>query len=60
MFILKKSSTFANLLIEKPGIDLLHFCMAWKIDKQLSGLNSFSLNNNKNYSLKKSGVFPLK
>ena len=24
IFSLKKSSTFANLLMEKPGIDLLH------------------------------------
>ena len=24
IFTLKKSSTFANLLMEKPGIDLLH------------------------------------
>ena len=55
---LKKSSIFANLLIEKPGIDLLHFfykqpvykqlALAWKIAKQLSGLNLVSLSNNKN------------
>ena len=32
-------------------------CM--KIAKQLSGLNTLSLSNNKNYGLKKSGVFPL-
>ena len=25
--------------------------LGWKIDKQLSGLNSLSLNNNKNYKL---------
>ena len=33
--------------------------LKWQIPKQLSGLNPFSLNNNKNYRLKKSGVFPL-
>ena len=31
----------------------------WQIAKQLSGLNTLSLINNKNYRLKKSGVFPL-
>ena len=58
MFTLKKSSTFANLLIQKPGIDLLQFsykqpvykqpALAWKIAKQLSGLNPVSLSNNRN------------
>ena len=49
--------------MEKPGIDLLHLVfykqpvdkqlvLAWQIAKQLSGLNSLSLSNNKNYSLK--------
>ena len=66
-FALKKSSTFANLLIEKPGIDLVHLvffifyiapvykqvALAWKIAKQLSGLNLLSLSNNKNYRLKR-------
>ena len=33
--------------------------LGWQIAKQLSGLNPFSLSNNKNYRLKKSGVFPL-
>ena len=33
--------------------------LGWKIAKQLSGVNPFSLSNNKNYRLKKSGVFPL-
>ena len=48
IFTLKKSSTFANLLIEKSGIDLLHLvffykqlALAWNIAKQLSGLNPF-------------------
>ena len=30
-----------------------------QIAKQLSGLNPFSLSNNKNYRLKKNWVFPL-
>ena len=33
--------------------------LRWKIAKQLSDLNPFSLSNNKNYRLKKYGVFPL-
>ena len=44
MFSLEKSSTFANLLMEKPGIDLLHLvfykqpvykqlALAWQIAK---------------------------
>ena len=33
--------------------------LRWQIAKQLSGLKPFSLSNNKNYRLKKSGVFPL-
>ena len=64
---IKKSSTFANLLMEKPGIDLLHLvfykqpvykqlALAWQIAKQLSGLNPLSLSNNKNYSLKVTSV----
>ena len=63
IFSLKKSSTFANLLMEKPGIVLLHIvfykqpvykqlALAWQIAKKLSGLNPLSLSNNKNYSLK--------
>ena len=32
--------------------------LGWQIAKQLSGLNLFALSNNKNYRLKKSGVFP--
>ena len=71
IFTLKKSSTFANLLIEKRGIDLLHLfffysqpvykqlALAWRIAKQLSGLNPVSLSNNKNYRLKRNRVFPL-
>ena len=63
IFTLKKSSTFANRLMEKPGIDLLHLviyqqtvykqlALARQIDKQLSGLNLLSQSNNKNYSSK--------
>ena len=33
--------------------------LRWQIVRQLSGLNPFLLSNNKNYKLKKSGVFPL-
>ena len=29
IFTLKKSSTFANLLIEKPGIDLILLFFLW-------------------------------
>ena len=42
-----KQSVFKQLALE------------WQIAKQLSGFNPFSLSNNKNYRLKKSGVFPL-
>ena len=56
--------------MEKPGIDLLHLvfykqpvykqlALAWQIAKQLSGLDSILVSNNKNYRLKKNGVFPL-
>ena len=49
--------------MEKSGIDLLQLvfykqpvyqqlALTWHFAKQLSGLNSFSLSNNKNYSLK--------
>ena len=62
IFSLKKSSTFANLLMGKSDIDLVHLvfykqpvyeqlALAWPIAKQLSGLNPLSLSNNKNYSL---------
>ena len=32
--------------------------LGWQIARQLSGRNPFSLSNDKNYILKKSGVFP--
>ena len=35
IFTLKKSSKFANLLIEKPGIDLLQFFYKQPVYKQL-------------------------
>ena len=49
--------------MKKSGIDLPHLviskqpvckqlALAWEIAEQLSGLNPFSLSNNKNYSLK--------
>ena len=65
MFTLKKSSTFASLLMEKPGIDLLQsvffyeqpvckqLALTWKIARQLSGLKALSLSNNKNSRLRK-------
>ena len=58
---LKNSSTLVDLLMEKPGIDLLQLvffikqpvykqlALEWQIEKQLSGLNPLSLSNNKNY-----------
>ena len=33
--------------------------LEWQIAKQRSGLSPLLLGNNKNYRLKKSGVFPL-
>ena len=33
--------------------------LVWQIAKQLLGLNPIPLRNNKNYRLKKIGVFPL-
>ena len=32
--------------------------LGWQIAEQLSGLNPFSVSNNKNYRLKKGEVFP--
>ena len=63
IFSLKKSSTFACLLMEKAGIDFVHLvfykqpvdkqlALTWQIAKQLSGLKRLSLSNNKNNSLK--------
>ena len=59
----KKIFTFAYLLMEKSGTDLLHLvfykqpvdkqlALSWQIANQLSELNPLSLSNNKNYSLK--------
>ena len=31
--------------------------LGWQIPKQLSGLDPFSVNNNKNYKIKKIGLF---
>ena len=61
LFTLKKSSTFTNLLIEKPGIDLLHLVFFYKQPRSQphSGLNPVSLSNNKNYRLKRNRVSPL-
>ena len=38
---------------------LQQLALRWQIAKKLSGLNPFLLSNNKNYRLKKNGVFPL-
>ena len=35
----------------------MQLALVWQFTKQLSGLNPFSLSNNKNYRLKKSRVF---
>ena len=64
------SSTFANLqsanqvlicytkfFYKQPDYKLL--AIAWQIAKQLSGHSHLSLSKNKNYRLKKNGVFPL-
>ena len=42
---------------KQPGYRQL--ALKWQIAKQLSGLNSLSVSNNKNCRLKKSRVFPL-
>ena len=42
---------------KQPGYKQL--ALKWQIAKQLSGINSLSVSNNKNYRLKKSRVFPL-
>ena len=43
---------YKQLVYKQPAL-------GWKNDKQLLGLNPFSLSNNKNYRFKKSGIFPL-
>ena len=48
---------YALFLYKQPVHKQLAF--AWQIAKQLSGLKPLSLSNNKNYRLKKNGVFPL-
>ena len=51
----------ANQHIFKSGPTLNFFykqlALRWQIAKQLSALNHFSLSNNINYKLKKSGLF---
>ena len=42
---------------KQPGYRQI--ALKWQIAKQLSGLNSLSVSNNKNCRLKKSRVFPL-
>ena len=60
IFTLKKSSIFANLLIEKTVYRqpvYKQLALARKTAKQLSVLNPVSLSNNKNYRLKRK-TFP--
>ena len=42
-----------------PQLVYRQLALEWKISKQLWGLNPLSLSIDKNYRLKKSGVFPL-
>ena len=46
---------YTYFFYEQPAYKQL--ALGWQIAKQLSALNLFSLSNNKNYRLKKSGVF---
>ena len=48
---------YAYFFNKQPGYRQL--ALKWQIAKQLSGLNSLSVSNNKNCRLKKSRVFPL-
>ena len=58
LFPTEKRKNTLIFFISKPVYKQLAF--GWQIAMQLSGLNLLSLSNNKNYRLKKSGVFPLK
>ena len=59
--------TFRRAALIKNSLHLFFYkqlvykqpALGWQIGKQLSGLNPFSLSNDKNYRLKKSVVFPL-
>ena len=46
-----------NIIAKK--LVYIYFFLRLTLGKQLSGLSTFSLSNNKNYRLKKNGVFPL-
>ena len=46
---------FSYFLNKQPVYKQL--ARGWQITKQLSGLNHLSLSNNKNYRLRRSGVF---
>ena len=45
------------ILLYKETVYNKQLALGWQIAKQLSGLNLLSLSNNRNYRLKKSGVF---
>ena len=53
--------SFIFIVPPKIHLQLIYkqLALGWQIAKQLSGLKCPSLSNNKNYRLKKSGVFPL-
>ena len=53
MWYVKKYTFFYTKPVQKQ------LALKQQIAKQLSELNPFSLSNNKNYRLRKSGVFPL-
>ena len=49
-----------NSLIFNKQLVYKQLALGQQIAKQLSGLSSFSISNNKNYRLKKNEVFPLR
>ena len=58
----KKKNAVKEILM--VGLDYTYFlykqlALGQQLAKQVLGLNLFSLSNNKNYRLKKRGVFPL-
>ena len=66
--ILKNSFYYRTYMVAGSVYTLICFykepvykqlALKWQIANQLSGLNPVSLSNNKNYRLRKSGVFPL-
>ena len=53
--------SFICIVPPKIHLQLVYeqLALGWQTAKQLSGLKTPSLSNNKNYRLKTSGVFPL-